>query len=276
MTIKLSALVRALAAKGMSADDIADVLEAAEQGAGAPDPKQAKALATLERRRAYDRDRKAAEAHRPANSTGNSTGKSAESATDPQNHSTGNSTGNAPISTGNDDRAPAHVGDISPTSEITCSASAALVSSDQIPPEIPPTDWPPGNTGDWRAALIAAAGPGLADPAKEPGLVTTQAEIGRWRRAGCSWPDDVLPVVTARTAKARASPIRGWSLFTPDILAAKQRREAPDPAPSEARNGHPAGHPAPSAKLAAKEANLRRSLAGFEAAVDRRRSGGSG
>jgi uncharacterized protein YdaU (DUF1376 family) len=88
-------------------------------------------------------------------------------------------------------------------------------------------DWPSGGMDAWRPALHAIAGPGLADPAKEPGLFTTAGELVRWRQAGCSWELDVLPVIQGKTQRARGSPIRTWPLFTEAIMAAKARRLSP-------------------------------------------------
>jgi hypothetical protein len=95
-------------------------------------------------------------------------------------------------------------------------------------------DWPDGKAHDWRDALIAVCGPGLGDPAKEPGLTTTLAELVRWRQAGCSWELDVIPIVAGRTAKARGSPIRTWTVLSPDVMGARDRRLRPEDAPNRA------------------------------------------
>lgn len=89
-------------------------------------------------------------------------------------------------------------------------------------------DWPmPDEHGGYVGRLAMLAGPGLGDPAKEPGLITTSPEIIRWRQMGCSWSLDVVPTIRARTLKPRANPVTGWNLLTRDVLAAKARREAP-------------------------------------------------
>lgn len=88
-------------------------------------------------------------------------------------------------------------------------------------------DWPKDEPHGFAKRLAMMAGPGLGDPAKEPGLTTTSPEIIRWRQMGCSWSLDVVPTIQARTLKARDRPITGWNLLTRDVLAAKSRRERP-------------------------------------------------
>lgn len=88
-------------------------------------------------------------------------------------------------------------------------------------------DWPKDELHGFAKRLAMMAGPGLGDPAKEPGLTTTSPEIIRWRQMGCSWSLDVVPTIQARTLKARDRPITGWNLLTRDVLAAKARRERP-------------------------------------------------
>lgn len=73
-------------------------------------------------------------------------------------------------------------------------------------------------------ALMAAAGPGLGDPAKHHGLLLSRSEIGRWMRAGVDIELDAVPVVQARTAQPRASPITSWTYFTPAVGEAAARR----------------------------------------------------
>lgn len=88
-------------------------------------------------------------------------------------------------------------------------------------------DWPSGELRDLAHALSMLAGPGLADPAKEPGLTTTLGELHRWREAGCSWSLDVVPTIQARTMRPRARPLGSWRVLTADVLACKAAREAP-------------------------------------------------
>lgn len=77
---------------------------------------------------------------------------------------------------------------------------------------------------DFLNRLFAAAGPGLADPAKCGDLHLGAATVGSWIRAGCDFEFDVEPVVRAKTANPRASPIRSWSYFTQAVLDQRDRR----------------------------------------------------
>jgi uncharacterized protein YdaU (DUF1376 family) len=131
-------------------------------------------------------------------------------------------------------------------------------------------DWPPGGMEAWRPALHAIAGPGLGDPAKEPGLFTTAGELVRWRQAGCSWELDVLPVIQGKTQRVRGSPIRTWPLFTEAIMAAKARRLSPltEPEIQHGQGGYSERRGGPSAA----EVNL----AAAARAVAKRRGGDSG
>jgi uncharacterized protein YdaU (DUF1376 family) len=85
------------------------------------------------------------------------------------------------------------------------------------------------------AACLAAAGPGLADPAREQGLHLTAPRIAAWLAAGCDLEADVLPIIRARTAQARASPITTWSYFERAVIDARDRRLAMPPPPDPAR-----------------------------------------
>lgn len=78
---------------------------------------------------------------------------------------------------------------------------------------------------DHRMACLAVAGPGFDREAEARG--TSSLEITRWIEAGCDLLHDVLPVIAAKTRAPRPSPIRGWAFFTPAIIEAKARREAP-------------------------------------------------
>ena len=87
---------------------------------------------------------------------------------------------------------------------------------------------PPGNE-DWPAdplAGLAAMSMGRLDPNKQPGLLQSSGEITRWKLRGCSWGQDVLPVVRAKLAKSRTQ-VRSWSFFTEAIFDAMDRRLAP-------------------------------------------------
>lgn len=89
----------------------------------------------------------------------------------------------------------------------------------------------PGQRSQIVEACLAAAGPGLADPAKTPSLHLTAPRIAAAIAAGCDLESDILPVIRARTAKARASPIAVWGYFEPAWLDARNERLRPMPPP---------------------------------------------
>lgn len=126
-------------------------------------------------------------------------------------------------------------------------------------------DWPP----DAVAQLGTLAGPGLADPTKDSGLLLSAAEVERWRQAGCSWGQDVLPIVRALTSKTRRDPISRWTYFTRQILEARdQRMTALRPvdltgAASERQANRP------DEKLARRHDNYRRAVEGALEAPNR-------
>lgn len=177
---------------------------------------------------------------------------------------TGPDTGNAPEQAAED--APAHATAYPTAMQGTGTGTGILAAAAERVRE-PDENWPGGGAGEWQSALSALAGPGLADPAKEPSLTLTSAELVRWRDAGCSWAQDVVPAVRARTMKARASPIRTWPLLTPDVLANRDRRLSPLPGPQEVHS-HERSEPPRSAFTA----NNDRAFAGAEAALARRRA----
>jgi hypothetical protein len=92
-------------------------------------------------------------------------------------------------------------------------------------PNVAPIPDEAGLIATWFAELVAAAGPGLSDPAKEGALHATAGELAAWARAGVDLEADAVPVIRAKTAKPRAQPIRTWGLFRADVLAAAARRQ---------------------------------------------------
>ena len=85
----------------------------------------------------------------------------------------------------------------------------------------------PPNVAEAISRILDASGPGLADPAKEPGLHLSGAEVGRWLKAGCDLERDIIPVIVSKTANARASPITTWTYFRNPVLEnAARNREA--------------------------------------------------
>lgn len=78
----------------------------------------------------------------------------------------------------------------------------------------------------WFNALTAAAGPGLADPAKAPSLHTSAAEFDAWAAAGVDLDLDAVPAITGATARARADPVASWAYFRKAVLKAHAQRTA--------------------------------------------------
>lgn len=91
---------------------------------------------------------------------------------------------------------------------------------ESLPDSGPNAGFPPPKTRftPTEAAAIfercfAAAGPGLGDPAKNPGLHLTKTRILAWLKSGLDLELDVLPVIAARTANSLRPPITTWSYF---------------------------------------------------------------
>jgi len=102
---------------------------------------------------------------------------------------------------------------------------SALVSTPDAKP--PDPGKPPLTRSDGAMTrCVAAAGPGLADPAKTPGLHLSAPRIAAWLAAGCDLDADVIPVIQARTTQTRASPITTWSYFERAVIDARDRRLA--------------------------------------------------
>lgn len=173
--------------------------------------------AKLELRKAKDRDRKRAPRN-PRNST-----ESAERQDSMESAESTESTPPAP----DKETPPTPPKEINPT-PVRCAAPRGDVREAE-PVE---DDWPEAEgdgkraTTGWAKRLAEMAGPGLADPNKHGSLLLTSAEIGRWRQAGCSWEDDVVPVIRARTMQPRPDPITAWSFFTQAVIAQASRRKA--------------------------------------------------
>ncbi|MBY0448106.1 MAG: YdaU family protein [Hyphomonadaceae bacterium] len=102
-----------------------------------------------------------------------------------------------------------------------------------LPPDHPRPKPPPVQVQqrhrDAIAACIAAAGPGLADPARCASLHTSAGRIIAALEAGCDLELDILPVIRARTAAPRASPVRAWGYFEGAWVDARNQRLSPPP-----------------------------------------------
>lgn len=198
-----AAAMRLLAAKGLTLDEVIAVAEANTECLPEETP--------ADRRRRADRERK-----RLARS-GQSADIPQTNADRPEDAMSANSADIPQISADNCGHPRARVED-NPLRLVLTRNPISSFSDD---------DWPKDELHGFAKRLAMMAGPGLGDPAKEPGLTTTSPEIIRWRQMGCSWSLDVVPTIQARTLKARDRPITGWNLLTRDVLAAKARRERP-------------------------------------------------
>ncbi|MCA3451948.1 MAG: helix-turn-helix domain-containing protein [Rhodobacter sp.] len=86
---------------------------------------------------------------------------------------------------------------------------------------------------------LAALGPAVDSEARTA-IARTEAEIERWLAGGCDLSLDALPVIAARTAKARSSPILTFAYFTPAVFEAAARRRAAADAQKEDCHEHEA------------------------------------
>lgn len=187
---------------------------------------------TAEKRRAYDRERKAEK----RNSGGKSGGQNgAES---------GGKSGGIPP----EKPAPHARKDNLLTTEVTGLAVVVI------------SDWP---NSDAANELAKAVNSPRLDPQKSTGLVTTAGRLSQWRAAGAGWADVVIPVVRALAHKT-GDPIKTWSYFDAAIGqaldAAKQSLPSPEP-----RHERP---DTPSAKRLAREDNLSRGFNAADAVVE--------
>lgn len=179
-----AAAMRLLAEKGLSLDDVIAVAAANEAD---------RVDTAAEKRKAYDRERKA----KKRNSTGFSTGhnnplKSADS--------TGNSTGIPP------ETPPlAGVRDKPLTKVLSGGLTTAADASAR-------DDWPDGSVKDHAAQLCEICNTARLDLSRQGGLAMTLPRLGHWRTAGASWEFDVVPVVQALVARAKR-PITTWKYF---------------------------------------------------------------
>lgn len=170
-----AAAIRAMADKGMSAQDIADIAEAME----GPVPQlSAGALRTRKWREGKE-----------ATSRGDVT-----------------ETHHGDVS---------HVGErtqvVTPSLPSLRSEELAVVgecASERVSVD----DWPTGKASDHADLLIATVASPWLDPSKSQDLVTTRGRVAAWKRDGASWEHDVLPVVTGLVAKRRAR-IGTWKFF---------------------------------------------------------------
>lgn len=77
--------------------------------------------------------------------------------------------------------------------------------------------------------ILAVCGPGLADPARAPSVILTLTRrLSVWLER-YDLVEDILPVVQAKTARPRQSPLRNFELLETDIAAHHAARTRPLP-----------------------------------------------
>lgn len=227
-----ASIIRDLIAAGVDGELVArvaqEILDAAKSSPAA-------VPTALEKRREYDRNRKAEK----RNSTGKSGGQKAATSTGipPEFHRT-----SAPLA--------CVVDNLLEVIPLEAVAAAVVAESPQ---------WPGTAAKDWSAALVTAAESHRLNPAREPGLTSTLGELVRWRTAGASWEFDVVPIVTTM-ARKQGPPIKSWKFFSEAVAqsVADNRKALEIP---EARHERPNS---PSARRSAREDNLGR---GFRAGL---------
>lgn len=74
------------------------------------------------------------------------------------------------------------------------------------------SDWPSGDDMALVDLLAKAAGTVRLDPKRSHGLIKTSQHLRKWRQAGASWTETVVPVVVAFSRLA-GPPIRSWAFF---------------------------------------------------------------
>jgi hypothetical protein len=190
--MKIVAFLQELLGRGMA---LADAMAMASAFEDSIDLARGTSLvpSTLEKRRAYDRERKAAKKAE----SGNSTGIPPEPC-DAQFHR--NSTGIPP------ETPPlAHVRD----KPLTKVLSGITTAADEMRAS---DDWPEGSVKEHAAHLVEICATTKLDTARQGGLTLTLARLNAWKVAGASWEFDVVPVVSTLVAKAR-KPITSWKYF---------------------------------------------------------------
>lgn len=199
---KFAAAYRKMVALGLSVDDIAEMLDIIEGEVGQAVP------AALEKRRAYDRERKT----KKPNSTGipPENAESNVAPIPPEFHR--NSTGNGPPLAG--------VVDITSTSEITGKNEREIDSA-----------------GDARGRLSEvrkAAGDALGDLARCPGIASLHGLTALLSESpACLWREDVLPAVESAAAwhRSRDGPGSMTSWTTAAKMARRNREDRLKPPP---------------------------------------------
>jgi hypothetical protein len=202
--------MRLLAERGLSLEDVIAVAAANEAD---------RIDGAAEKRKAYDRERKAAKAAEKRNSTGIPTERA-------DANSTGNSTGIPP-----ETASLTRVGDNNLPTEVIYLTTPDDASADVRWPESNPPS--KADLDRLEDALFEAGGAGLASRAIAP-KIAVLAPILSLSRTGkgppCDLQADVLPVIRARSARAPPGSIKSWEFFTAAICEARDRRLSGAPA----------------------------------------------
>lgn len=199
-----AAAIRKMVALGLDAGAIADLCEIIEDG-------QKSVPSTLEKRRAYDRERK----RKSAVSTGippeNAEG--TDPVIPPEFHR--NSTGNAEIPR-------ARVRDNNPRLVDSLDNNTTQEYASAWPDAFPPSR---ADLDRLRDALFAAAGDAVDQTAPKIHVLSPILSLAKHGQGPpCDFEADVLAVIAGRSARARPGSIRSWEFFVQPILEARDRR----------------------------------------------------
>lgn len=195
MSVDYAQLVRALGAKGMSPDEIADIIEAMT----GPVPAYGMEATTLNARQL--RNQRYYENKRRLKASEIKTIKTDQDVSDA-------------IKTVSDAAEPSRAGAqvVIPSLPPLRSEEVGVGGVVARAPAPPTDDWPDGKAIDHAAVLVALVGSHWLDPNRSPDLVTTRSRLAAWKREGASWEHDVVPVVTGLCANRR-SRISSWKFF---------------------------------------------------------------
>lgn len=101
---------------------------------------------------------------------------------------------------------------------------------EQMPELLAPDGWPEADPGEhltatWTKRLMAVCGPRMGDPAKDGRLAMSSSVMAQWRKAGCSWVEDVIPTVRA-LSNSPGTQIKTWRFYDNAILEQASRRKS--------------------------------------------------
>jgi hypothetical protein len=263
----IAALIRILDAKGLSAKDIADVVDAVSGPVPAYGMEMTTRLAADLKRREYDRarhaEKRAAEkAAKEAALLGNP-----RTSTDSRDIS-----GHPPETTpAKDAPAPTYTRGENNLSRLVDIPNQTTLNASEPEPDL---DWPDGDKPGrayldrLEAALRAAAGPALNPTSTRLFSLAPILSLGR-NGAGppCDVQADVIPTIRARSTRAPPGSVKSWDFFTEAIREARDRRLTGAPAVEALNRGSRNDRPD---KLSAKLENMASAQRGFALASARR------